>query len=182
MTIAPGERATVGTGLAVAIPDGYAGFVLPRSGLAARHGIGAIRISLEDASLRAWLAAGDSAPSATVLKQSLEAMGLSALAMNAAAQARRAQIATADYFCGLAHTGALTAAGIASLLRNLPEGVTELMTHPGYADADLRASRTRLQASRQAEAAILTAPEMRNLVAKLGIRLLHYGFIEQYVR
>jgi len=37
--LGPGERATVGTGLAVAIPDGYAGFVQPRSGLAARHGI-----------------------------------------------------------------------------------------------------------------------------------------------
>ena len=37
--LAPGERATVGTGLAVAVPDGYAGFVQPRSGLAARHGI-----------------------------------------------------------------------------------------------------------------------------------------------
>ena len=37
--LGPGERATVGTGLAVAIPDGYAGFVQPRSGLASRHGI-----------------------------------------------------------------------------------------------------------------------------------------------
>jgi dUTP diphosphatase len=37
--LGPGERATVGTGLAVAIPEGYAGFVQPRSGLAARHGI-----------------------------------------------------------------------------------------------------------------------------------------------
>jgi dUTP diphosphatase len=35
----PGERAIVGTGLAVAIPEGYAGFVQPRSGLADRHGI-----------------------------------------------------------------------------------------------------------------------------------------------
>lgn len=35
----PGERAVVGTGVAVAIPDGYAGLVLPRSGLAARHGL-----------------------------------------------------------------------------------------------------------------------------------------------
>jgi dUTP pyrophosphatase len=35
----PGERAMVGTGLAVAIPDGHAGFVQPRSGLASRHGI-----------------------------------------------------------------------------------------------------------------------------------------------
>jgi dUTP pyrophosphatase len=35
----PGARAVVGTGVAVAIPDGHAGFVQPRSGLAARHGI-----------------------------------------------------------------------------------------------------------------------------------------------
>jgi dUTP pyrophosphatase len=38
-TIAPGERAAVATGIAVEIPDGLAGLVLPRSGLAARHGI-----------------------------------------------------------------------------------------------------------------------------------------------
>ena len=37
--LGPGERATVGTGLAVAIPEGYAGFVQPRSGLAMRNGI-----------------------------------------------------------------------------------------------------------------------------------------------
>jgi dUTP pyrophosphatase len=37
--LAPGERALVPTGLAVAIPEGYAGFVQPRSGLAAREGI-----------------------------------------------------------------------------------------------------------------------------------------------
>ena len=39
VTLEPGERAVVGTGLAVAIPPGYAGFVQPRSGLASRHGI-----------------------------------------------------------------------------------------------------------------------------------------------
>jgi dUTP pyrophosphatase len=37
--LAPGERAVVPTGLAVEIPEGFAGFVQPRSGLAARHGI-----------------------------------------------------------------------------------------------------------------------------------------------
>jgi len=35
----PGARASVGTGVALEVPDGYAGLVLPRSGLAARHGI-----------------------------------------------------------------------------------------------------------------------------------------------
>lgn len=38
-TIGPGERASVGTGIAVEIPAGHAGLVLPRSGLAARHGV-----------------------------------------------------------------------------------------------------------------------------------------------
>ena len=37
--LGPGERSLVGTGLAVAIPAGYAGYVQPRSGLAAKHGI-----------------------------------------------------------------------------------------------------------------------------------------------
>jgi dUTP pyrophosphatase len=41
-TIAPGERASVGTGIAVAIPEGQAGLVIPRSGLAARHGISVV--------------------------------------------------------------------------------------------------------------------------------------------
>ena len=40
--LGPGERVVVGTGLAVAIPNGYAGFVQPRSGLAARHGISVV--------------------------------------------------------------------------------------------------------------------------------------------
>jgi dUTP pyrophosphatase len=40
--LAPGERATIPTGVAVAIPDGYAGLVVPRSGLASRHGIGVV--------------------------------------------------------------------------------------------------------------------------------------------
>lgn len=39
VTLAPGERATIGTGLAIALPDGYVAFVAPRSGLAAKHGI-----------------------------------------------------------------------------------------------------------------------------------------------
>jgi dUTP pyrophosphatase len=42
VTLAPGERVTVGTGVAVAIPEGYAGLVTPRSGLAHRHGLGVV--------------------------------------------------------------------------------------------------------------------------------------------
>ncbi len=39
LSIAPGHRATVGTGVSIALPDGYTAFVVPRSGLAAKRGI-----------------------------------------------------------------------------------------------------------------------------------------------
>lgn len=39
LTLAPGARATVGTGVSIALPDGYVAFVVPRSGLASKHGI-----------------------------------------------------------------------------------------------------------------------------------------------
>ncbi|MFL5961126.1 MAG: dUTP diphosphatase [Gaiellaceae bacterium] len=54
--LAPGARAVVGTGLAVAIPAGHAGFVQPRSGLAARHGIAVVNSpGLVDAGYRGEL-------------------------------------------------------------------------------------------------------------------------------
>ena len=40
--VAPGERVLLGTGLSIAVPEGYAAFVHPRSGLAARHGVGLV--------------------------------------------------------------------------------------------------------------------------------------------
>lgn len=42
LVLEPGDRAAVQTGVAVAIPDGHAGLVTPRSGLAARHGVGVV--------------------------------------------------------------------------------------------------------------------------------------------
>jgi len=42
VTLAPGERAVVPTGISIALPDGFAAFVMPRSGLAARHGVGLV--------------------------------------------------------------------------------------------------------------------------------------------
>jgi dUTP pyrophosphatase len=51
--LAPGARASVGTGIAIAVPDGQAALVLPRSGLAARHGIALVNApGLVDAGYR----------------------------------------------------------------------------------------------------------------------------------
>jgi predicted glycoside hydrolase/deacetylase ChbG (UPF0249 family) len=148
--------------------------------LAKRHGIGAIRVSHEASSLRTALSTGERR-AAVVLKQGVQARGLKLLARDAREQAERAGVSTADYFCGIAQTGELTKEGVARLLRSLPDGTTELMCHPGYADEALRKTATRLQASREKEVEILTDTEIRNLVASQGIRLIDYGFVTSAV-
>ena len=55
-SLAPGERATIRTGIAIELPPGHAGLVLPRSGLAARHGISVVNApGLIDAGYRGEL-------------------------------------------------------------------------------------------------------------------------------
>jgi predicted glycoside hydrolase/deacetylase ChbG (UPF0249 family) len=147
--------------------------------LAKRHGIAAVRISHEESSLRAALSTGAKQKGSVVMRQGVQARGLKLLAPDAREHAERAGIATADYFCGIAQTGELTREGILRLLEILPEGTTELMCHPGYVDADLAKSGTRLQASRQTELEILTDTGVRNLVASQGIRLIDYAFVAQ---
>ncbi|HVH71103.1 MAG TPA: ChbG/HpnK family deacetylase, partial [Candidatus Dormibacteraeota bacterium] len=149
--------------------------------LAKKHGIEAIRVSLEESSLRAALSAGAKQNPRVVMKQGVQARGLKLLARDARERARRAGVSTVDHFCGIAQTGELTLEGLERLLKNLPEGTTELMCHPGYADEALEKSATRLQASRERELVILTDTRIRNLVASQGIRLIDYGFVSQGV-
>jgi len=145
--------------------------------LAKRHGIGAIRVSLEESTLRAALSSGSKQHSGVVMKQGVQARGLKLLARDAREQAEAAGISTANYFCGIAQTGELTREGVEQFVKSLPEGTTELMCHPGYADAALQKTPTRLQDSRHAELRILMDTGVRNLVASLGIRLIDYGFV-----
>ncbi|MGB7282412.1 MAG: ChbG/HpnK family deacetylase [Candidatus Acidiferrum sp.] len=147
--------------------------------LAKRHGIAAIRISHEESNLRSALSAGENQKGTVVMRQGVQARGLKLLAPDAHEKAERAGIAKADYFCGIAQTGELTREGVLRLLEMLPEGTTELMCHPGYADEELARSGTRLQKSRETELSILTDTEIRNLVASQGIRLIDYGFVAQ---
>jgi chitin disaccharide deacetylase len=142
--------------------------------VAKKHKIRAIRVANEESTLRAALASGGDQQKGTVLKQGVQARGLKLLARDARKMAERAGISTADYFCGIAQTGVLTRDGLQELLEILPEGTTELMCHPGYADEELRKTRTRLQESRVAELRILTDEGIRKVVATRGIRLISY--------
>jgi predicted glycoside hydrolase/deacetylase ChbG (UPF0249 family) len=147
--------------------------------LAKRHDIGAIRVSLEASSLRAALSSGSIQHAGVVIRQGVQARGLKMLARDARDEAQYARISTTDYFCWISQTGELTHEGVAQFVKSLPDGTTELMCHPGYADAALQKTQTRLQGSRQNELRILTDTGIRNLVAWLGIRLIDYGFVAQ---
>ena len=60
------------------------------------------------------------------------------------------------------------------LLRQLPPGSTEFMCHPGRCGDELRAARTRLKESREAELEALTAPETLRAIEELGIQVVSY--------
>jgi hopanoid biosynthesis associated protein HpnK len=68
----------------------------------------------------------------------------------------REKFATTDGTIAVVGTGTLDSDAVRSLLRELPEGTWELVTHPGYNDADLDKVRTRLRASREIERQALT--------------------------
>jgi chitin disaccharide deacetylase len=145
--------------------------------LAKKHGIRAIRVSHEESKLRTVLSTGGEQKTSVVLKQGVQARGLKLIARDAREMADHAGLVTTDYFCGIAQTGVLTREGVELFLQNLPEGTTELMCHPGYADEDLRRTGTRLQESRQTELEILTDARTRKIVAMQGIRLISYQFM-----
>ncbi len=105
--------------------------------LAKKHGIAAVRVSHEASTLRAALTGGEES-SSVILKQGVQARGLKLLARDAHEMAERAGIASTDYFCGIAQTGVLSKKGVLQLLASLPDGTTELMCHPGYADGRAR--------------------------------------------
>jgi chitin disaccharide deacetylase len=82
---------------------------------------------------------------------------------------------TTDHFAGFQITGHYDAAELARLIRDLPEGVTEFMCHPGFCTEELRATHTRLKESRQRELDALTSAEVRAAIQESGVTLARYG-------
>ncbi len=95
--------------------------------------------------------------------------------------AREREFATTDGCLGVAATGTLNEAALHSILDRLPEGTWELVCHPAYLDAELRATRTRLLQSRQIELAALQA--LPAILAGLDSRVepIHFGHLTQPV-
>ena len=83
--------------------------------------------------------------------------------------------ATTDGTIAVVGTGILNAATLRVLLRELPAGTWELVTHPGYNDADLAAAGTRLLASRETERETLTSINQRNQIELINFSCLGRG-------
>jgi predicted glycoside hydrolase/deacetylase ChbG (UPF0249 family) len=83
-----------------------------------------------------------------------------------------------DHFAGFQITGRFGPAGLARLVRQLPEGSTEFMCHPGFCGPELCAARTRLKESRAQELEALTSAEVRVAIEEAGVRLVTYKDLE----
>jgi hopanoid biosynthesis associated protein HpnK len=90
-----------------------------------------------------------------------------------------AGMVTPDGCIGIAATGGLTLAVFQSLIEQLPEGTWELVSHPGYVDAELGGVKTRLRASREKELAILTSEGARESLRRARIELISYRDLAQ---
>jgi predicted glycoside hydrolase/deacetylase ChbG (UPF0249 family) len=81
---------------------------------------------------------------------------------------------TTDHFAGFQLTGRYDASELARLIRQLPEGSTEFMCHPGFCTEELQAARTRLKESRRRELDALTSAEVRAAIQESGVTLARY--------
>jgi hopanoid biosynthesis associated protein HpnK len=87
---------------------------------------------------------------------------------------KRAGLLTPDGVIGVVETGSFESSLLRQTLASLPEGTWELVCHPGYNDADLRAVPTRLRDSREEELRLLTSPELREFLDQEKIRVISY--------
>jgi len=81
---------------------------------------------------------------------------------------------TTDHFAGFQITGRFRTAQLVQLIRELPEGLTEFMCHPGYCTAELTSAHTRLKQCREQELGALIAPETRAALAECDVELVSY--------
>jgi len=141
--------------------------------LAREFSIPAIRCPRETAPNLASLLIGRSFRTAAI-KQYLVGRAVSTFARRFAKELAKEGLLFPANFCGLSQTGFLHVRRVLDILGCLPEGVSELMCHPGYLDGDLVRSGTRLLGQREVEIRALTAPTVKRLVADRGIELISY--------
>jgi predicted glycoside hydrolase/deacetylase ChbG (UPF0249 family) len=89
--------------------------------------------------------------------------------------AERSGVRLTDHFLGFRLTGSFTEESFAAAIRNLPDGFTEFMCHPGVLGPELAKAETRLKESRVRELKALTSPSIRQLMAECKVHLRPFG-------
>ncbi len=142
--------------------------------LAAEYGMAGVRASRERHADFPGLWRRNAGLRSKILLQAGVGLGLAFLAVASRAALAAAGVVAPDYFYGVSSTGCLDRHTLADVLRDVPEGASELMCHPGYVDADLERVSTRLLRQRETELEAVAAPQARILAAHLGIQLVTY--------
>ena len=140
--------------------------------LAKRFGIPTVRIPYER-----WSPVyGDEAQRRTARRQWLVNAAMLPWARRDRAIAEKYGVKSPD-FIGRIHTGVLSLESVVEPLRRLRPGVTELMVHPGYVDAALRAMPTRLLRSRADEVQLLSSLLVKYVVSDEAIHLVRHDLL-----
>ena len=113
-------------------------------------------------------------PQTGVLKQYLVGRAVSWFARRFRLRVTRAELISPSHFFGLSETGFLNTKSLENILERLPEGVSELMCHPGYVNSRLRRTGTRLLAQREVEVEALMWLRTRMLIVEEAIQLISY--------
>jgi len=141
--------------------------------LAGEYGIKGIRCAVEPSNALAVLKHARRNGKSGIKQYGL-GRALSFFALRSRGKAKRAGLLTPRYFLGIAQTGFLDISELSRILNNLPEGLSELMSHPGYVDEALARTPTRLLGQRQRELEALTDPTVKDLIARNDIQLISY--------
>jgi chitin disaccharide deacetylase len=147
--------------------------------LAREVAIGGVRCAAEHRVELLQLMDRDRSSSLAVLKQFLTGRALSMLSSSMKQKMRHAGLRFPDHFYGLTQTGFLDATAVMKILQHLRHGISELMCHPGYLDADLAGKPTRLLGQREGELRALTEPAVKRLITEQAIELIHYGTMSE---
>lgn len=115
------------------------------------------------------------------LERSAIALAVTSRARPLREQLRQHSLLSSDAFYGLVHAGFLDVKTMAALVQLVPEGTSELVCHPGFSSSELESLGGKLVRSRESELLALTAPEIKETVRTLGIRLTNFRDLEKAV-
>lgn len=140
--------------------------------VAGQHGIAAVRMPFDSDPWRGGLA---NPSGRRLMRQQWSQARLAGLFRPAwHCRARRAGLRHPSRFFGVAFTGFWTRAYLQHVLSRLPDGISELMCHPGLPDPELAGRRTRLRESRASELELLQTV-LPPLIERYGIRLVNFS-------